>query len=59
MTVYVEDVELNVEEVEEVIAPGPVLQHNETVEVDLTAEEVEEVISPGFRVNHNEMVEVG
>jgi hypothetical protein len=30
------EVELIVEEAEEVIAPGPMLQHNETIEIDLS-----------------------
>jgi hypothetical protein len=49
-------IELTIEEIEEMIAPGPglVLQHNETLEVDLTVEEVEEVIAPGPILQHNE-----
>jgi hypothetical protein len=48
------EIELTVEEIEEMIAPGFRFNHNETVEVDLTVEEVEEVIAPGIRWNHNE-----
>ncbi|MEK7830903.1 MAG: hypothetical protein AAB401_07450 [Acidobacteriota bacterium] len=54
MTTYVADVELNVEEMEAVIAPGLRTNHNETVEVELTVEAVEEVIAPGIGLNHNE-----
>ncbi|MGH9839285.1 MAG: hypothetical protein ACREEM_10925 [Blastocatellia bacterium] len=64
MTVYVEDkatapgeIILEVEEVEEVIAPRIVLNHNETLvgdEVELNVEEMEEVIAPRIVVNHNE-----
>lgn len=52
-TVYAEEIELNVEELEEVIAPWWLQNHNETVEVDLNIEELEEVIAPAT-VNHNE-----
>ena len=52
-TVYAEEIELNVEEMEEVIAPG-IRNHNETVEVDLSAEEMEAVIAPALSPNHNE-----
>jgi len=50
-------VELNIEEMEEVIAPKIVLNHNETLvsdEIELDAEELEEVIAPRIAVNHNE-----
>ncbi len=57
-TTYVEEIELNVEEMEEVIAPGISANHNETLEVDLSVEELEEVIAPGISANHNETVEV-
>ena len=53
-TTYVEEIELTVEEMEEVIAPGFARNHNETVEVDLSVEEMEAVIAPGFVYNHNE-----
>ncbi len=53
-TTYVEEIELNVEEMEEVIAPGLAANHNETVEVELSAEEMEEVIAPALSPNHNE-----
>ena len=55
----IEEITLEVEELEEVIAPGRGLNHNETLvcdgeEVELGAEELEEVIAPGISVNHNE-----
>lgn len=53
-TTYVEEIELNVEEMEEVIAPALTTNHNETLDVDLDVEEVEEVIAPGLAPNHNE-----
>ena len=42
-----QEIELNIEEAEPVITPGPglVIQHNETVEVELTVEEAEAVIA--------------
>ena len=57
MTIYIdeqanaEEIELDVEELEEVIAPGRRLNHNETLvidaeEVELEVEELEEVIAP-------------
>jgi hypothetical protein len=54
MTVYVEEIELNVEEMEAVIAPGLGSNHNETLDVDLSVEEMEEVIAPALIPNHNE-----
>ena len=50
------EIELTVEEIEEMIAPGITFNHNETLEVELSVEELEEVIAPdtGFRFNHNE-----
>ncbi|MBI1760169.1 MAG: hypothetical protein HYR56_01925 [Acidobacteria bacterium] len=53
-TVDNKEIELNVEEMEAVIAPALVPNHNETLEVDLCVEELEEVIAPGFARNHNE-----
>ncbi len=50
----VEEIELNVEEMEEVIAPGLTGNHNETLDVDLDVEEMEEVIAPALAPNHNE-----
>jgi vacuolar-type H+-ATPase subunit B/Vma2 len=50
-------VELDVEEMEEVIAPRIAINHNETLvgdEVELDVEEVEEVIAPRIAINHNE-----
>ncbi|MGH9800148.1 MAG: hypothetical protein ACRD82_07270 [Blastocatellia bacterium] len=44
------EVELEVEMLEEVIAPALIDNHNETVEVDLSVEELEEVIAPGIKV---------
>ena len=64
MTVHVDDgatapdaITLEVEELEEVIAPKIATNHNETLvgdEVELNAEELEEVIAPGESLNHNE-----
>ena len=54
-TTYNEEIELNVEELEEVIAPALISNHNETLEVELNVEELEEVIAPGRVIcNHNE-----
>ena len=47
------EIELTVEELEEVIAPGWTHNHNEALTVDLDVEEMEEVIAPGW-FNHNE-----
>ncbi len=57
-TVEFAEVELIAEEVEEVIAPGLSLNHNETLEVELNVEEAEEVIAPGIGLNHNETLVV-
>ncbi len=67
MTIYVDEqattptetITLEVEELEEVIAPGRRINHNETLvreaeEIELDVEELEEVIAPGRRANHNE-----
>ena len=54
-----QEIELAIEEIEEMIAPGPLLQHNETLEVELTVEEVEEVIAPGPVIQHNETLLLG
>jgi hypothetical protein len=53
------EIELSVEEIEEVIAPALISNHNETLisesaEVELSVEEIEEVIAPGWTTNHNE-----
>ena len=53
------EIELDVEELEEVIAPGRRYNHNETLvhdveAIELDIEELEEVIAPGKRLNHNE-----
>ena len=37
-TAAMEEIELDIEELEEVIAPGITRNHNETLEVDLTIE---------------------
>ena len=50
--VRTETIELNVEELEEVIAPGRRMNHNETLvrdEIELSVEELEEVIAPIVR----------
>jgi hypothetical protein len=62
--VYVDDkatvtdvIELEVEEVEEVIAPRLSANHNATLaggEVELSVEEIEEVIAPRLSANHNQ-----
>jgi hypothetical protein len=52
-----DEVYLNAEEMEEVIAPILAANHNETLvndEVELAAEEMEEVIASKLAVNHNE-----
>jgi len=49
-----DQIELDVEELEEVIAPGTQYQHNETFVADLEVEELEEVIAPGTQFQHNE-----
>lgn len=62
MSAYVDDqatteIELEVEEMEEVIAPRLALNHNATFvsnEVELIVEEMEEVIAPRIARNHNE-----
>ena len=54
-TGYFEEIELDVEELEPVIAPSS-LNHNEMLisdELELTVEELEEVIAPST-LNHNE-----
>lgn len=51
-------IELTVEEVETVIAPGLHANHNESAEFSLTVEECEVIIAPGVHVNHNETVVV-
>ena len=57
-TAMAQEIELNLEELEEVIAPGISRNHNETIEVELSVEELEEVIAPGITRNHNETAEV-
>ena len=54
-----QEIELTVEEIEEMIAPGLKVNHNEMVEGDLTVEKVEEVIAPGISLNHNETLLIG
>lgn len=53
-TVYAKEIELNLEEMEAIIAPALSPNHNEAVEVDLSVEEMEEVIAPALTTNHNE-----
>ena len=51
------EINLNVEEMEEVIAPGLTTNHNETLisdQIELSVEELEEVIAPSLTHNHNE-----
>ncbi len=62
-TTKVEEIKLEVEELEEVIAPSQIrgtLNHSEMlvhdVEMELDVEELEEVIAPGINLNHNEML---
>ena len=56
----IEEVDLEIEALEEVIAPKIAFNHNESMltddkEVALEVEELEEVIAPGFNLaNHNE-----
>ena len=59
----VNEIELNVEELEDRIAPGMDLNHNETTVQDdeiplpLEIEELEEIVAPfGTDLNHNETV---
>ena len=60
MTVYLNDqatreIELEVEEIEEVIAPRIAINHNATLaKVELNVEEIEEVIAPRLSANHNQ-----
>ena len=42
------EVELMIEELETVVAPGTLLQHNEVLKVELTVEEAETVAAPGI-----------
>ena len=53
------EINLEVEELEEVIAPILAANHNETIvadDVELSVEEMEEVIAPGIIANHNETI---
>ena len=53
-TVYFEEIELNVEEMEEIIAPALTKNHNETLlgeAVELSVEELEEIVAPGAIVH--------
>ncbi|MDQ3665495.1 MAG: hypothetical protein M3410_02655 [Acidobacteriota bacterium] len=54
----IEEVNLFVEELEDVIAPKIVLNHNEAMvsdeEIELEVEEIEDVIAPRIALNHNE-----
>ena len=54
-------IQLEVEELEDVIAPGVSPNHNETMAGDddviqLEVEELEDVIAPGLSPNHNETI---
>ncbi len=52
-----DEVYLNAEEMEEVIAPKITTNHNETIvidEIELGVEEMEEVVAPRLAGNHNE-----
>ena len=57
-TAMTQELELNIEELEEVIAPGISRNHNDTAVDELSVEELEEVIAPGLTRNHNETAEV-
>ena len=52
----------DVEELEEIVAPGTSINHNETtvrdneIPLPLEIEELEEIVAPGVDVNHNETV---
>ena len=69
MPVYVDDLAtpqseiiLEVEELEEVIAPKITTNQNETLvcdEVELNVEGMEEVIAPKITTNHNETFVIG
>ena len=54
------EIESEVEQLEEMVAPGFNFNHNETVLVDpeivLEIEELEEIVAPGLNFNHNETV---
>jgi hypothetical protein len=54
------EIESEVEQLEEIAAPGLNLNHNETalvdVDVALEIEELEEIVAPGLNFNHNETV---
>jgi hypothetical protein len=47
-------VEVMVEELERVVAPGLNLNHNETFRLETDVEELESLITPGHNLNHNE-----
>ena len=53
------EIELEIEELEEVIAPGRWTNHSETLvrdaeEIELDVEELEEVIAAKLKINHSE-----
>ena len=54
----VNEIELNVEELEDRIAPGLEINHNKTLVVEdvitTDVEELEEIVAPGTSINHNE-----
>jgi len=45
-TTYIEESDLNVEEMEAVIAPTLSVNHNQTIVADLEVEELEEIVAP-------------
>jgi hypothetical protein len=47
-------VEVMVEELERVVAPGVSVNHNETFRLETDVEELEPLIAPGHNLNHNE-----
>ena len=52
-----DDVEIEFEELEEKIAPGNNLNHNETFvndDLETEVEELEDKVAPGLNLNHNE-----
>jgi len=54
------EIESEVEQLEEMVAPGLNFNHNETALVDpeivLEIEELEKIVAPGLNFNHNETV---
>jgi hypothetical protein len=54
------DVESEIEQLENIVAPGLNFNHNETAviepEIELEIEELEDIVAPGLNLNHNETV---